>query len=90
MDKDIKMIYDEEAGGLKEYQEPYTKIDCATEDDFYILLNFVNTPICEIGKYIEDGDGGGAYYVGDDEKSCLRYGLFVDAWMPLPEPYKEE
>ena len=121
MDKDLKMIYDEEAGGLKEYQEPYVTIDCATEDDFlfiekavefykkmqwiraenppevdeegyseYILLNFVNTPICEIGKYIEDGDGGGAYYVGDDEKSCLRYGLFVDAWMPLPEPYKDE
>ncbi|MCM0662352.1 hypothetical protein [Coprococcus sp. B2-R-112] len=121
MDKDLKMIYDEEAGGLKEYQEPYVTIDCATEDDFlfiekavgfykkmqwipaenppevdeegyskYILLNFANAPICEIGKYIEDGDGGGAYYVGDDEKSCLRYGLFVDAWMPLPERYKGE
>lgn len=37
MDKDLKMIYDEEAGGLKEYQEPYTKIDCATEDDFLFI-----------------------------------------------------
>lgn len=35
MDKDLKMIYDEEAGGLKEYQEPYVTIDCATEDDFF-------------------------------------------------------
>ena len=120
MDKDLKMIYDEEAGGLKEYQEPYTKIDCATEDDFlfiekavefykkmqwipaenppevdeegyseYILLNFANAPICEIGQYIEDGDGGGAYHVGDDAKPCSSYGIFVDAWMPLPERYRE-
>ena len=41
MDKDIKMIYDEEAGGLKEYQEPYTKIDCATEDDFLFIKKAV-------------------------------------------------
>lgn len=57
----------------------------------HILLNFENTSIHEIGRYIEDGDGGGAYYIGDDAKSCLSsYGLFVDAWMPLPERYKED
>nr|DAR75553.1 MAG TPA: hypothetical protein [Caudoviricetes sp.] len=56
-----------------------------------ILLNFENASIHEIGRYIEDGDGGGAYYIGDDVKSCLSsYGLFVNAWMPLPERYKEE
>lgn len=55
----------------------------------YILLNFANAPVCEIGKYIKDRDGGGAYYVGDDEKSCSGYGLFVNAWMPLPERYRE-
>lgn len=56
-----------------------------------ILLNFENTSIHEIGRYIEDGDGGGAYYIGDDAKPCLpSYGLFVDAWMPLPERYKED
>lgn len=43
MDKDIKMIYDEEAGGLKEYQEPYTKIDCATEDDFLFIKKQLNS-----------------------------------------------
>ena len=57
----------------------------------HILLNFENTSIHEIGRYIEDGDGGGAYYIGDDAKPCLpSYGLFVDAWMPLPERYKED
>lgn len=56
-----------------------------------ILLNFSNASIHEIGRYIEDGDGGGAYYIGDDAKPCLSsYGLFVDAWMPLPERYKED
>lgn len=56
-----------------------------------ILLNFENASIHEIGRYIEDGDGGGAYYICDDSKPCLpSYGLFVDAWMPLPERYKED
>lgn len=55
-----------------------------------ILLNFENASIHEIGRYIEDGDGGCAYYIGDDTKPCSIYGLFVDAWMPLPERYKED
>lgn len=33
---------------------------------------------------------GGAYYICDDDKLCLSYGFFVDAWMPLPERYREE
>ena len=114
------MIYNEETGGLKEYQEPYATIECATEDDClfiekavefykkmqwitaenppevdeegyseYILLNFANASVHEIGQYVVDEDGGGAYHIGDDDKSCLSYGLFVDAWMPLPERYEE-
>lgn len=43
MDKDLKMIYDEEAGGLKEYQEPYVTIDCATEDDFLFIEKQLNS-----------------------------------------------
>lgn len=57
----------------------------------YILLNFANASVHEIGKYVVDEDGGGAYYIGDDDKPCLpSYGLFVNAWMPLPERYKED
>ena len=36
-----------------------------------------------------DKDGNGAFYPGDDEKSYVEYDLFVNAWMPLPEPYRE-
>lgn len=56
----------------------------------YILLNFANTTVHEIGQYVVDKDGGGAYYVGDDDKSCSSYGIIVNAWMPLPERYKED
>lgn len=55
----------------------------------YILLNFTNTTVHEIGQYVVDKDGGGAYYICDDDKTCLSYGFFVDAWMPLPERYEE-
>lgn len=55
-----------------------------------ILLNFANASIHEIGRYIDDGYGGCAYYIGNDTKPCSIYGLFVDAWMPLPERYKED
>lgn len=121
MGEDFKMIYNEETGGLKEYQEPYATIECATEDDclfiekaveFYkkmqwipaenppevdeggcsecILLNFANAAAHEIGQYVVDKDGGGAYYIGGDGGLCCSsYGIFVDAWMPLPERYEE-
>ncbi len=55
----------------------------------YILLNFANATVHEIGQYVVDKDGGGAYYVGDDDKSCSSYGIIVNAWMPLPERYEE-
>lgn len=56
----------------------------------YILLNFANATVHEIGQYVVDKDGGGAYHIGDDDKSCSIYGIFVNAWMPLPERYKED
>lgn len=57
----------------------------------YILLNFTNTTVHEIGQYVVDKDGGSAYYIGGDGGLCCSsYGIFVDAWMPLPERYREE
>lgn len=56
----------------------------------YILLNFANATVHEIGQYVVDKDGGGAYHNGNDDKSCSIYGIFVNAWMPLPERYKED
>ena len=58
------------------------------EDDDFILLSFENFNIPLVGRYESDTEGGGKFYVGDDEESCISVDLFVNAWMPLPEPYK--
>ena len=55
----------------------------------YILLSFNNLPLPCVGTYRED-DGGGAYYADIGEKSLASIGLFVNAWRPLPERYREE
>ena len=35
---------------------------------------------------------GGNWYLANwiDEYTCLANDLFVNAWMPLPEPYRED
>lgn len=53
----------------------------------YILLSFRNASFLCIGQYREDEEGG-AFYDGDDENPLTKMGLFVNAWMPLPERYK--
>lgn len=58
------------------------------EDESYILVSFENATMPDIARY-EENDEGGTFYPGDDEKSYSSYGLFVNAWMPLPEPYKQ-
>lgn len=55
----------------------------------YVLLSFFNATLPCIGQYREDSEGG-AFYAGDDEAPLNGFGLFVNAWMPLPEPYKGE
>jgi hypothetical protein len=60
------------------------------KNDDYILLSFSNmgTPI--VGRFEEDDDDGGAFYIGDDMDSAATIGLFVNAWMPLPKCYRED
>ena len=58
------------------------------EEEEYILLSFANYTGLDIGRYENDGEND-KFYPGDDEKSYSSYGIFVNAWMPLPEPYKE-
>ena len=48
--------------------------------------NFSGTDICEY-RII---DGTGKWYAGDTEESPEDIGLIVNAWMPLPKPYREE
>lgn len=55
----------------------------------YILLSFANFSIPVVGRY-EDYAYGGAFYVGDEEESCVSQGMYVNAWQPLPEPYERE
>lgn len=59
------------------------------EDESYILVSFENCTSPDIAWYKEDEEGG-AFYPGDDECTYIQYGLFVNAWMPLPEQYKED
>lgn len=59
------------------------------EDESYILVSFKNSTMPDIARY-EENDEGGTFYPGDDEKSYSSYGMFVNSWMPLPEPYREE
>ena len=60
------------------------------DPDKYILVSFENYVLSDIGRYEADEDGGGAFYPGDEDRSYTSFGLFVNAWMPLPEPYKED
>lgn len=59
------------------------------EDGNYILLSFSNFSIPLIGRCKLDGDGGGTFYEGDDDEPLTKHDLYVNAWMPLPEPYRE-
>lgn len=59
------------------------------EDESYILVSFKNSTMPDIARY-EENDEGGTFYPGDDEKSYSSYGFFVNAWMPLPKPYRGE
>ena len=63
--------------------------DRMPENDNYILLSFSNFSMPIIGRYKEDSEGG-AFYLGDcDEKdTCVSQDLYVNAWRPLPKPYK--
>ena len=55
----------------------------------YVLVSFSNVPLPDIGRYEEDEDGG-VFYPGDEEYTYSSIGAFVNAWMQLPERYKDE
>ena len=59
------------------------------KNEDYILVSFENSTMPDIARYEENNEGG-TFYPGDDEVSYSNYGLFVNAWMPLPEPYSAD
>lgn len=62
------------------------------ESGKYVLMSFENFTLPAIGKYEVNDEGDGAWYLGDNDEgdTCCSVGLFVNAWMPLPESYREE
>ena len=58
------------------------------EPEKLILLSFENFSVPMIGRYTEI-NGDGVFFVGDSDESFIEHTLFVNAWMPLPEPYRE-
>lgn len=52
----------------------------------YVLLSFPDFSVPAIGRYDEDEEGG-AFFISDETESSQD--MFVNAWMPLPEPYTE-
>ena len=67
-----------------EPDQKWIPADNPPETDDYILLSFENYSVPMVGRY-EDWN----YYVGDETEPLCKQDIFVNAWMPLPEPYKE-
>lgn len=58
----------------------------------YVLVSFENEGVTlpDIATYEVDKQGNGAFYPSDCEATYASVGVFVNAWMPLPKPYKRE
>ena len=60
------------------------------DPDEYILVSFENFSVPMISRYTVDDEDNGTFRIGDEVDSFVDNDLFVNAWMPLPKPYKEE
>ena len=58
----------------------------------YVLVSFENEELTlpDIGRYETEDDESGAFYPEDHDYSYASFGVFVNAWMPLPEIYRRE
>lgn len=74
---------------VAEYNNGWIPASEPPKTDKYVLLSFENYNIPLVGRY-DAYYNGGAYYIGDcdGEDTCVAYGLFVDAWQPLPPKYQ--
>lgn len=59
------------------------------ECEEFILVSFENYPVPDIGQYRGDKEGG-AFYSGDSDITYVSCGIFVNAWQPLPKPYRSK
>lgn len=72
----------------KQFWIPITERLPETND--YILISFSNYILPDIGRYEIDAEGNGAFYPGGGAMSYASIGVFVNAWMPLPQTWKEK
>lgn len=58
----------------------------------YVLVSFANKGVTlpDIARYEVDEHGNGVFYPSDCNVAYVSLGMFVNAWLPLPEPFKEE
>ena len=58
----------------------------------YVLVSFENEGLTlpHIASYEEDEDGDCAFYPDGSNFTYASVGVFVNAWMPLPEVYREK
>ena len=75
---------------LKEIRRWIPVTEKLPEPETYILVSFDNFTLPDIATYRVDDDGSGAFYPGDEDYTYLSVGFYVNAWMPLPEPYRKE
>lgn len=54
-----------------------------------VLLSFENIPFLCVGEF-RMNDRGGAFYVAFEDLPLVMQGFIVNAWMPLPDPYRED
>ena len=90
---DDAVLFNKAIEVIKELAEQYNNGWIPCEEKYpdtndYILISFSNFSIPVVGRYEEDKDGG-AFYVGDEDVSCVAQDLFVNALQPLPPAYKE-
>ena len=62
------------------------------KNEEYVLVSFENegVTIPDIATYEVDKQGNGAFYPSDCNATYASCGVLVNAWMPLPKPYKEK
>lgn len=92
------LLVQNESGKFEKY-EPYAEIVCNTEAEFEKINEAmrqyqgwidINDRLPDIGRYEAESDGSGAFYPGDEDASYVSFGVFVNAWMPLPKVYRRE
>lgn len=90
--REIDRLYAEKCKELAALQGSWIPVEeSLPEDSKYILLSFSNVSLPMVGRY-EKEEEGGAFYLGDcdEEDTCVANDLSVNAWMPLPRPYRPE